>query len=265
VSAAASSSGAPAIPAAGQVATPKLAVTHTSAEPTFTKCSPRHSRSAGEDSPDGAMTLALATSGKRPRGWGRSPRSKRSYPRSSVVQCIPGAARVVLCRWVVMRGRLPRSIILLSHHLVLFGVCLGTGGCFGTESALVHRASVELACPSEQISIVQRADIADTLYDVGACGQRARYSCFWIGSDGTTAVPCVREPDPRRWDPDPLQLASLPRSRLRAGSGLAGRELLRVCASVDDSGCIYRDTAAGGSWRWREPPRRDSSAGIFGP
>jgi hypothetical protein len=150
---------------------------------------------------------------------------------------------------------LGQRIVLPSHLVVALGLCLGMGGCFGMESALVQRASAELVCPPEQISIVHHADIAYSVYDVGACGERARYSCLWIDSDTVVGgAQCVREPDPRRWDPDPLLLGSLPGvSGHLAASGFGGRELLRICAPAGDDGCFYRDAAGAGPWRWREP------------
>jgi len=59
---------------------------------------------------------------------------------------------------------------------------------------------------------------------------------------------CIREPDPKRWDPDPTMIASLPR-RLELGQFCARRQSppdLQRRPRVRD--CLYRDN---GQWRWR--------------
>jgi hypothetical protein len=139
-----------------------------------------------------------------------------------------------------------------SRHFVMLAALLGVGGCLATpESVAVNRASREFACPSEKIAVVQRADISESLYDVAACGQRARYSCIYTDfvqtATYTSMSQCVREPDPPKWDPDPTMIASLP------GPAFATSEtrnnLRRICGDYGYGECLYRDH---GAWRWRE-------------
>ena len=61
---------------------------------------------------------------------------------------------------------------------------------------MARRAAREFGCPRERIGILDRSDVAYGLYDLAACGQRARYMCVGISR-------CIREPDPPKWDPDP--------------------------------------------------------------
>ncbi|HEY7376919.1 MAG TPA: hypothetical protein VIF57_32470 [Polyangia bacterium] len=137
---------------------------------------------------------------------------------------------------------------LILTSLTLAASAAGAAGCMaGPQTVAVQRASNEFSCPADRIAVVQRGDISDSVYDVAACGRRARYSCFWIDADSVAAsARCVREPDPPRSDPDPMALASLPRPPSAAepyGSG----NVIRICGR-DDGACFE---PAGGSWRWR--------------
>jgi hypothetical protein len=169
---------------------------------------------------------------------------------------------------------------------MLAGLCLGAVGCFATPPEVaVQRASKEFACPSEKITVVQRADITESLYDVNVCGQRARYACINTGGrDGypgsvgiavgiggvaaavaLAAVPyddgapaeCIREPDPARWDPDPILIASLPGPPGSATGGPQNGKVRRICGDSGYGDCLYRDN---GAWRWR-PPQTPSCPG----
>src|SRR5689334_11462524 len=80
-------------------------------------------------------------------------------------------------------------------------------GCSGV-SPLVRRVSNEFQCEPARVNVIERHDIAYTLYDVEACGQRGRYSCVGGGRYGVYG--CIHEPDPPKWDPDPALVASLP-------------------------------------------------------
>ena len=63
----------------------------------------------------------------------------------------------------------------------------------------LRRAAREFSCPPDKVGVLKRPDIADGLFDVDACGQRARYMCTL----GPTDVQCISEPVPARWDQDP--------------------------------------------------------------
>jgi hypothetical protein len=141
-----------------------------------------------------------------------------------------------------------------AHLLLTLGAgTLGAAGCLaGPQTVALQRASHEFACAGDKVAVVQRGDISDSVYDVAACGHRARYSCFWVGQDATASVQCVREPDPSASDPDPVALAGLPRPPSAAAYP---SNMLRICAR-DDGDCLAR--SEDGSWRWR-PPRHESS------
>lgn len=96
----------------------------------------------------------------------------------------------------------------MSRHalaVVVFVGAVGLAGC-ATEAAFA-RASNEFGCPRERIFMIDRQDIAAGLYDVDACGARARYMCLST-EEMDPAGSCVREPDPPQWSPDPALLAS---------------------------------------------------------
>jgi hypothetical protein len=126
------------------------------------------------------------------------------------------------------------SIIRIGVLILFFGVA-----CATTGDSAIRRASREFSCPEEKIGLIERADISDNLYDIEACGHRARYLCI-ISSRGVVTA-CMREPDPPKWDPDPKDVASLPEPqspktedyydrRLRSSSG----EARRICHDQDD-------------------------------
>ena len=155
----------------------------------------------------------------------------------------------------------------------LVGLCISVSGCAPalalplaaiaaalalgpTESVAVPRASKEFNCPSEKITVVERHDISPALYDVGGCGRRARYHCWGLDgyyaaewSQASVSAQCTREPDPERWDPDPIMFASLPpHPGSKVNPGLDGN-VRRICGDGHASGdCLYRDHD---QWRWR--------------
>jgi hypothetical protein len=122
--------------------------------------------------------------------------------------------------------------------------CLGLvsiGCAFQIEA--VRRASNEFSCPPEQITAVERTDIAANVYDLNVCGTRVRYGCVW---GKNVPEQCIREPDPPKWDPDSALVNSLPKPL-----GVpASTTVARVCgpgelSRCDD--CLERD---GAGWRW---------------
>lgn len=70
------------------------------------------------------------------------------------------------------------SIIRIGVLVLFFGV-----GCATTGDRAIRRASREFSCPEEEIGLIERTDISDNLYDIEACGHRARYLCI-ISSRG---------------------------------------------------------------------------------
>ena len=84
----------------------------------------------------------------------------------------------------------------------LLALAIGSGaGCnlWLTEGDLaVQRATKEFSCPAGKTGILSRSDIYPGLFDVDACGQRARYHCI-LGKLWT----CIREPDPAHWHSEP--------------------------------------------------------------
>jgi len=136
-------------------------------------------------------------------------------------------------------------VIGRPHLLLALGACtLGAAGCLpGPPTVAIQRASKEFGCPDDKVAVAERGDISDSIYDVAACGRRARYSCFWVDDGSSVAsVQCVREPDPPRSDPDPMALASLPRPTAAYPSNVT-----RICGG-NEGDCLER---VGGSWRWR--------------
>lgn len=127
--------------------------------------------------------------------------------------------------------------------LVVFAVAGGVAMCGGcAPDALIQRASNEFGCPQQRIEVIDRWDIAAGLYDVDACGSRARYMCF---QTRRSSGACVHEPDPPRWDPDPTLVASLPRPPGMSGDG----RLARICSRDESSegDCLKME---GGAWHW---------------
>jgi hypothetical protein len=147
---------------------------------------------------------------------------------------------------------------------VLAACSLSVAGCVLSSTPIaVQRASREFGCPVEKVGMIPRSDIASSVYDVAACGQRARYSCFWLENgaylEGNQLLSdgCAREPDPPKWDPDPAAVASLPGHPAGIPYGQPWSQSRNVCADATQSGCIYRDDA--GAWQWRPlRPRLDS-------
>ncbi|HLK92425.1 MAG TPA: hypothetical protein VKZ18_21195 [Polyangia bacterium] len=140
----------------------------------------------------------------------------------------------------------------------LAGLAVALGGC--AAEAVFQRASNEFACPRQRIEVVDRGDIAEGLYDVDACGARARYMCI---DNESTAVPvqCVREPDPARWDPDPVQVASLPRPSGMPDDGRVARLCPRDDRRQADD-CLRMEA---GGWRWvHHPPAVGGGLGMTG-
>lgn len=132
-----------------------------------------------------------------------------------------------------MRTVVERSVVVAAAALLL-----GQLGCAFPMpgDAAVQRASREFSCPPAKIGVIERSDIADSLFDLEACGHRARYSCFYndpygrgyavIGETGRNQ--CIREPDPDAWSPDPQAIASMPAPEsgvqtVRSSPGLARR------------------------------------------
>ena len=96
-------------------------------------------------------------------------------------------------------------------------------------------------------------------------GQRARYACIYSRAVQTardySGTTCIREPDPPRWDPDPL-LASLPGPPAAAARSPKNGNYRRICGDSGSGDCLYRDQ---GAWRWREPqPPKQCGAGMSG-
>jgi len=127
--------------------------------------------------------------------------------------------------------------------VVVVAGCLGLSACFWTADVVVQRASRELGCPAANVFVIERNDIADQLYDVAACGQRARYTCIY-GENVPTR--CIREPNPPKWDPDPMVIASLPGP---SGAAAAVPEARPICGEETVAACLYKDGK--GAWRWR--------------
>jgi hypothetical protein len=76
--------------------------------------------------------------------------------------------------------------------IVLSGM-LSISGCVAQlQATATQRASRELACPETQLSVVNRYDIDDNLFDVSGCGRAARYMCIRAHN----LAYCVREPNP---------------------------------------------------------------------
>jgi hypothetical protein len=65
-------------------------------------------------------------------------------------------------------------------------------GCIDLPGTALHRASRELACPEDQLTVVNRPDVDPIVYDVRGCGQIARYACTHHQLDDF----CTREPTP---------------------------------------------------------------------
>jgi len=146
-----------------------------------------------------------------------------------------------------------RSLLFGRRRLSLWaaGLCLAVASCIlAPEEAAVQRASRELNCPENDIVAIERDDISASVYDIGACGQRARYDCFYAAESARhVRTQCVREPDPPRWDPDPTTIAKPPApSGVGHASTTHGPPVVRVCGMTDQDDCLDKDQ---GIWRRR--------------
>ena len=124
---------------------------------------------------------------------------------------------------------------------VLFPLGLPAPRCEARGEHAIQRAPKEFACPPAKIGVIKRTDISEDLYDLDACGQRARYSC----PTNKDTTQCIREPDPAEWDPDPKMIASLPQPESGTDSGWCPpgntRRICRDRADFERSrNCIIR-------------------------
>jgi hypothetical protein len=132
-------------------------------------------------------------------------------------------------------------------------VCLSACGCVRAEESVLHRAALDAHCPIQKINVLSREDIGEDLYDVEACGFRARYQCDaddepLVGTPAALAgavTACARQPDPAVWDPDPATLP-VPHKDPEA------QRVVRMCGDGLDDECLYRGA---GSWEWRSALR----------
>src|SRR5215471_14104576 len=147
----------------------------------------------------------------------------------------------------------------LVRLTMLAVVAAGAVGCFPYQQhPLIHRASNEFQCAPARINVVARRDLSYGLYDVEACGYRARYSCF--GGYRYEPYRCMREADPPKWDPDPALAVNLPPGPLAStGEAPSVGTWRQICGPLDDACAFWQD----GAWRWR-PPRVISCGGGYG-
>ncbi len=87
----------------------------------------------------------------------------------------------------IEKGSPARGIVGLLLALPL----LWSVGCADREEMARVRAAHELRCPTDEVGVAPRPDISDGTFDVEACGQRARYTCFARRARG---LGCAREP-----------------------------------------------------------------------
>lgn len=118
---------------------------------------------------------------------------------------------------------------------------VGLDGCLVFSVAPVERASSELACAPENINVISRDDIAFGLFDVEACGRRARYNCVYPYKSYPS---CTREPDPAVWDPDPASLWDLLQP---PGTPPTGYREAHMCPLARGSDCNCFELNADGS------------------
>jgi hypothetical protein len=118
-------------------------------------------------------------------------------------------------------------------------LALFAAGCATNWTPAIRRASREFACPEEKIVLIERADLSDDLFDIEACGHRARYMCVFAGKYQPNH--CIREPDPPRWDPDPKDVETLANRQqpssapFHAPSSPSQVRHVRVCHDRDES------------------------------
>jgi hypothetical protein len=125
-------------------------------------------------------------------------------------------------------------------------VALLAAGVAGCTDPLVQRVSNEFECEPARVNVLERHDIAYTVYDVEACGRRGRYSCVGGGHHGVYG--CVHEPDPPTWDPDPALAANLPAPRVSDPSAPSSNGRRRRICGPDDDACAFKQN---GTWQWR--------------
>ena len=135
----------------------------------------------------------------------------------------------------------------------------GLAACASFPDALIRRASHEFECDPIRINAIERADIGYEVYDIEACGQRARYTC--TGGHRHEPYHCVHEPDPRRWDPDPALAAIIPSSAATSAPPAGVGQRRRVCGT-DDNECAFKQ---GGVWHWRPRPVSISGNSSLSP
>ena len=152
----------------------------------------------------------------------------------------------------VARARIGQLVVF-----VLAGSTALCGGC--AVDAVVERASNEFTCPRERITVIEREDIATGLYDLDACGSRARYMCVKT-DDPVVVEQCVHEPDPSRWDPDPALVASIPRPLGMSGD----RRIARICPRNEplEDDCLKLES---GTWRWHRRASASGGGGLGSP
>ena len=94
------------------------------------------------------------------------------------------------------RGRLQEVVLAAAAMTAAGPACLALAG---PREMAVNRASQEFFCPGEEVAVAQRPEVSPDVYDVEACGYRARYLCFadgWWRERG-----CRREATPPVWAP----------------------------------------------------------------
>ena len=161
-------------------------------------------------------------------------------PKSESMAFTRGAGESATCRTANHGAR-------ALGALALAFAAAGFGGCVTETETLADRASNEFICPRERVNLLARDDIAPGLYDVEACGQRARYSC--VGGRRHVPRRCVHEPDPAKWDPDPAFAAHLPAlDPLMPSDVHAASVCARGGVETTDCDCLGR---SGSSWSWR--------------
>ena len=141
-----------------------------------------------------------------------------------------------------------RRATAVKLTMMLTAVASGVGSCMPLDNPLLVRVSNELACAPAGINVLVRGDVGYRVFDVEACGQRARYSC--VGGHRYERYHCIREPDPPRWDPDPALAANLPPGPPGTPADWDGAQAghwRRICGPLDRECAIKQD----GAWRWR--------------
>jgi hypothetical protein len=148
-----------------------------------------------------------------------------------------------------LRARRVFPALFVAGFALMFDAC-------AAQSPLVDRTAREFGCPPERINVIWRDDIAPHLFDVEACGNRARYTCVPTYGSGTTMGlhghatmytyraddVCVREPAPPVWNPDPALAANLPK---------VADSWPSVCANPSGAhscDCLARESD---EWHWK--------------